>query len=61
MISKTFGGSPTTPKNTRDDLTYGKVQPPNVRPKSKGGDAAYHLNGRPWTRPGNETDKVGMQ
>lgn len=60
MIKSQFGGSSTTPKNTRDDLSYGKVQPPNSRPKKKGGDSAYHLNSRPSTRPGNETDQVGM-
>jgi hypothetical protein len=56
-LSKTFGGSTTTPANTRDfSPKFGGIEKGNVGKKAKGNDGAYHIQGRPGTRSGNETD-----
>lgn len=53
MLKKTIGNSGQHPEKTRD---YGpKPQLNDRKPSNPKGER--HLNGRPWSRPGNEHDR----
>jgi len=55
-MKSTFGGTSQNVQKFKTRDYEAKPQLSNSRPKSGGGDAKYHTNGRPWTRKGNETD-----
>ena len=56
MLGKTIGNTHGKANKTRDYSP--KHQSCNSPAKGKGkGDAAYHANGRPWSRSGQEIDQ----
>lgn len=55
MLGKTIGNTGSKANKTRDYSP--KHQSTNAKPKKLGGDAAYHANGRPWSRSGQEIDQ----
>ena len=57
MRGKNFGLTGQKAANTRDfSPKFGGIEHGSVGKKSKGNDGAYHVQGRPGTRKGNETD-----
>jgi len=62
MPAKTLGGSMTKPANTRDytsDFAPAATSGPQsgMSRKAKGSDGSYHIQGRPSTRSGQESDQ----